>query len=80
MPAAIELARVWCGWGRRKEARDLLAPVCSWFTEGFGTRDLREARALVDQLGQFSVRCGWTLLGTSWRERRSVARRYNDGD
>ena len=31
--------------------RDLLAPVYAWFTEGFGTKDLREARALLDELG-----------------------------
>jgi len=37
--------------GRVGEARDLLAPVYGWFTEGFGTKDLREARALLDKLG-----------------------------
>jgi predicted ATPase len=36
--------------GRRAEARDLVAPVYSWFTEGFDTADLKEAKALLDQL------------------------------
>jgi predicted ATPase len=36
--------------GRRAEARDLLAPVYSWFTEGFDTPDLKEAKALLDEL------------------------------
>ena len=36
--------------GRRADARDLLAPVYGWFTEGFNTRDLKEAKALLDEL------------------------------
>jgi predicted ATPase len=36
--------------GKREEARDLLAPVYGWFTEGFDTRDLKEAKALLDEL------------------------------
>ena len=36
--------------GRAREARDLLAPVYDWFTEGFGTKDLREAKQLLDEL------------------------------
>jgi predicted ATPase len=36
--------------GKRDEARDLLAPVYGWFTEGFDTRDLKEAKALLDEL------------------------------
>ena len=42
--------RLWRDQGRRGEARDLLAPVYGWFTEGFDTRDLKEARALLDEL------------------------------
>ncbi len=38
-------ARLWRDQGRQKEARDLLAPVYSWFTEGFDTRDLKEAKS-----------------------------------
>jgi predicted ATPase len=48
--AATNLARLWGDQGRRAEARDLLAPVYGWFTEGFDTPDLKEAKALLDQL------------------------------
>jgi predicted ATPase len=48
--AAASLARLRRGQGRRAEARDLLAPVYGWFIEGFGTPDLKEARALLDEL------------------------------
>jgi predicted ATPase len=48
--AAISLARLWRDQGRRTEARDLLAPVYGWFTEGFGTPVLQEAKALLDEL------------------------------
>jgi len=48
--AAVSLARLRCGQGRRTEARDLLAPVYGWFTEGFDTPDLKEAKALLDEL------------------------------
>jgi predicted ATPase len=47
---AMSLARLWAGQGRRTEARDLLAPVYGWFTEGFGTPDLKDAKALLDEL------------------------------
>jgi class 3 adenylate cyclase/predicted ATPase len=49
--AAVSLARLWSGRGRRTEARDLLAPVYGWFTEGFDTPDLKEAKAVLDELG-----------------------------
>ena len=48
--AATSLARLWGEQGRRDEARDLLAPLYGWFTEGFGTADLKEARRLLDEL------------------------------
>jgi predicted ATPase len=48
--AAVSLARLYGDQGRRAEARDLLAPVCGWFTEGFDTQDLKEAKALLDEL------------------------------
>ena len=48
--AAMSMARLWRDQGKRDEARDLLAPVYGWFTEGFDTRDLKEARALLDEL------------------------------
>jgi TOMM system kinase/cyclase fusion protein len=49
--AAMSLARLWDRQGRKAEARDLLAPVYEWFTEGFDTRDLQEARSLLSELG-----------------------------
>ena len=48
--AAVSLARLWADQGRRAEARDLLARVYSWFTEGFDTADLKEAKGLLDEL------------------------------
>ena len=48
--AATSLARLWGEQGRRVEARELLAPVYGWFTEGFGTADLKEAKVLLDGL------------------------------
>jgi predicted ATPase len=48
--AATSLARLWGDQGRRAEARELLAPVYGWFTEGFDTADLKEAKALLDEL------------------------------
>ena len=48
--AATSLARLWGEQNRRAEAHDLLAPVYGWFTEGFDTPDLKEAKALVDEL------------------------------
>ena len=49
--AAVSLARLRRDQGRYAEARDLLAPVYGWFTEGFATPDLKEAKALLDELG-----------------------------
>jgi class 3 adenylate cyclase/tetratricopeptide (TPR) repeat protein len=48
--AATSLARLWRDQGKRDEARELLAPVYGWFTEGFDTRDLKEATALLHEL------------------------------
>ena len=48
--AATSLARLWRDQGKRDEARDLLAPVYGWFTEGFDTLDLKEAKVLLDEL------------------------------
>src|SRR5262245_27779623 len=47
---ARSLARLWRDQGRVREARELLAPVYGWFTEGFDTRDLKEAKALLGEL------------------------------
>jgi predicted ATPase len=46
----MSLARLWRNQGKVREARELLAPIYGWFTEGFGTRDLREAKALLGGL------------------------------
>ena len=48
--AATSLARLWQSQGKTVEARELLAPAYDWFTEGFDTADLKEAKALLDQL------------------------------
>jgi predicted ATPase len=48
--AAMSLARLWQQNGKRGDAHELLAPVYAWFTEGFDTADLIEAKALLDQL------------------------------
>jgi predicted ATPase len=48
--ASISLARLWQQQGKRAEAHELLAPIYSWFTEGFDTADLHEAKALLDSL------------------------------
>jgi predicted ATPase len=44
------MARLWCAQGALDKARDLIAPVYGWFTEGFDTSDLKEAKALLDTL------------------------------
>jgi predicted ATPase len=48
--AAMSMARLWRDQGKRDEARELLAPVYGWFTEGFDTLDLKEAKALLEEL------------------------------
>ena len=48
--AATSLAHFWCAQDKRAQAHELLAPVYGWFTEGFNTADLREAKALLDEL------------------------------
>jgi predicted ATPase len=48
--AATSLARLWRDQGNRQQARDLLAPIYGWFTEGFDTLDLKDAKALLDEL------------------------------
>jgi hypothetical protein len=48
----MSMARLWRDQGKRDEARELLAPVYGWFTEGFNTRDLKEAKALLGEWGR----------------------------
>ena len=50
--AAMSMARLWRDQGKRDEARELLAPVYGWFTEGFDTLDLKEAKALLEELAK----------------------------
>jgi len=47
--AAMSMARLWCDQGKPDEARDLLAPVYGWFTEGFDTSDLKQAKVMLDE-------------------------------
>jgi predicted ATPase len=49
---SMSLARLWRDQGRPQQARELLAPVYGWFTEGFDTRDLKEAKALLEELSE----------------------------
>jgi predicted ATPase len=49
--AAMSLARLWQRQGKHTAARELLAPIYGWFTEGFDTADLQEAKALLGVLG-----------------------------
>ena len=49
--AAISLSRLWQQQGKQAEARALLAPIYGWFTEGFDTADLQEAKALLEVFG-----------------------------
>ena len=46
----MSLSRLWTCQGKRDEARELLAPICGWFTEGFDTADLQEAKILLEEL------------------------------
>jgi predicted ATPase len=48
--AATSLSRLWQQQGKQAEARALLAPIYDWFTEGFDTADLQDAKALLDEL------------------------------
>jgi hypothetical protein len=54
------MAPLWRDQGKREEARELLAPVYGWFTEGFDTRDLKEAKALLEELA--FIGCGTERL------------------
>jgi predicted ATPase len=53
--AAGDLARLWAERGERGRAAELLAPVYGWFTEGFDTADLKEAKALLDKLTEPAI-------------------------
>jgi predicted ATPase len=53
--AAMSMARLWRDQSKPQQARELLAPIYGWFTEGFDTLDLKEAKALLDALASMSV-------------------------
>ncbi len=48
----MSLSRLWQKQSKKAEARELLAPVYNWFTEGFDTKDLQDAKALLEELGE----------------------------
>jgi predicted ATPase len=50
--AATSLARLWQHQGKRNESHHMLSAIYGWFTEGFDTKDLQEAKALLDELGE----------------------------
>ena len=65
--AAMSLARLWQQQGKRTEARELLAPVYGWFTEGFDTADLQDAKALLEVLSCTTFhRCDPAGMPTQW--------------
>jgi len=63
----MSMARLWRDQGKPQQARELLAPVYRWFTEGFDTRDLKDAKALLEELQ------GAQLV--LWRSRHRFKRR-----
>ena len=54
--ALMSMARLWRDQGKVRQARELFAPVYGWFTEGFDTRDLKEAKVLMEGVGGVSPR------------------------
>ena len=67
----MSMARLWRDQGKRDEARELLAPVYGWFTEGFDTLDLKQAKALLDELSasEFDADGSLAPYGSSHRSR-----------
>jgi predicted ATPase len=51
----MSLARLWQSHGKRAEAHHMLAEIYGWFTEGFGTKDLQEAKALLEELSHWRI-------------------------
>ena len=69
---AVSLSRLWQQQGKRVEARELLAPIYGWFTEGFDTADLQEAKALLEELGD---QTGAHQFAETFRPVRPVGRK-----
>jgi predicted ATPase len=65
--AAVSIARLWRDQGKSRQARELLGPVYGWFAEGFDTRDLKEAKALLEELSQ------WGCIRTEFAVSSGVA-------
>ena len=78
--AATSMARLWRGQGKRQQARDLLAPIYGWFTEGFDTLDLKQAKALLDDLAAMRAPVVDTSIGSAEihprRRTTACSRRY----
>jgi hypothetical protein len=72
--ATTSLARLWRDQGKTVEARELLAPVYGWFTEGFDTRDLKEAKALLDELERHRALKSNDDCDLLWRYSEQVGR------
>jgi predicted ATPase len=72
---SVSLARLWQQQGKQREARVLLAPVYGWFTEGFDTKDLKEAKALLEELEVTEFASGWRVSALRNMSRRSKATR-----
>ena len=74
--ASMSMARLWRDQGKRDEARELLAPVYGWFTEGFDTPDLKQAKALLNELAARSLTC--RLMARAVRKLKNSKRDEND--
>jgi hypothetical protein len=67
--AAMSLARLWRSQGKVQQARELLAPDYGWFTEGFDTRDLKEAKSMLRSNGEEALN-SLLFMATNWRTSR----------
>jgi predicted ATPase len=76
--AATSLARLWQQQGKRAKARQVLGDIYNWFTEGFDTADLQEAKALLEVLSQFSFEAIYGMI--SLHDQRGIMREQDDDD
>jgi hypothetical protein len=65
----MSLARLWRDQGKVQQARELLAPVFGWFTDGHDTRDLKDAKALLEELAALATYDSAVLLRGWWDHR-----------
>src|SRR5439155_10306553 len=72
--AAMSVSRLWQHQGKRNDARQLLAEIYDWFTEGFDTADLKDAKALVDDLSALSACCVCSRIARFYASVISAAR------